>query len=96
MIKYNYFPFSIGKQRYTGKNAAASGAGHPKQVEEIAVGSLEILGPCLQVFECQQHSGSSIRFGGLPLVGEAGNSSAGCIFTWYWLCEWCEGGLDNI
>ncbi|GKU85322.1 hypothetical protein SLEP1_g2 [Rubroshorea leprosula] len=27
MIKYRYVPFSIGKQRYTGKNIAASGAG---------------------------------------------------------------------
>ncbi|GLT58015.1 hypothetical protein SLA2020_309420 [Shorea laevis] len=26
MIKYRYVPFSIGKQRYTGKNIAASGA----------------------------------------------------------------------
>ncbi|GLT92100.1 hypothetical protein SLE2022_099570 [Rubroshorea leprosula] len=27
MIKYRYVPFGIGKQRYTGKNIAASGAG---------------------------------------------------------------------
>ncbi|RVX15075.1 Protein RER1B [Vitis vinifera] len=30
MIKYKYVPFSIGKQRYTGKKSAASSRGLPR------------------------------------------------------------------